>query len=81
MHKISKQSPLVTKKVRRYVQNAFNTFSSIPPLKQVLFSKINRHEHRPIPPVVPPKSSDLSDARHYERIVGHSSHFSSKNFI
>ena len=81
MNKPNKQSPLATKKIKRYVQNAFNTFSSIAPLKQVLFNKINRHEHQPIPPVAPKKNGDFSDARHYEHFARHSSHFSSKNFI
>jgi hypothetical protein len=81
MNKNIRPSPFVTKKVRRYIKNAFNTFSSITPLKQVLFSKINRHEHQPVPPVAPPKNSDFSDAKHYEHFTRHSTHFSSKNFI
>ncbi len=81
MQKNIKASPFVTKKVRRIFQNAFNTFSSVKPLKHILFSKINRHEHQPVPPVTPAKNDDFSDARHYEHFARHSSHFSSKNFI
>jgi hypothetical protein len=81
MTKKIKPSPFATKKVRRYIKNAFNTFSSVAPLKQVLFSKINRHEHQPVPPVKPSKNDDFADARHYERFTTHSSHLSSKNFI
>jgi hypothetical protein len=81
MQKNTKQSLFVTKRVKKYVQNAFNTFSSVAPLRQVLFSKLNRHEHQPIPPVTPTKNGDFSDARHYEHFARHSSHLSSKNFI
>ena len=69
------------KTVKRYVKNAFNTFSSVAPLKQILFSKQNRHEIKRVIPVASKKNDDFSDARHYEHFARHSSHFSSKNFI
>ena len=81
MQNTKKQLPFATQKFKRYIKNAFNTFSSVKPLKHVLFSKINRHEHQPVPPVTPAKNDDFSDARHYEHFTRHSSHFSSKNFI
>lgn len=76
------EKPIISKAqaAKRAIRNAAKTISHIAPLKQVLFNKINRHESK-APIIGKSNPGDFSDARYYERFAGHSTHYSSRNFI